>query len=144
MALYYGSCVEFMQSGILICGSSGCGKSDLCLRLIDQGAKLVSDDQTVIENENNALIARCPANIKGLLEIRGIGIVEIPSIEQTEIRLKLILQDSMKIDRMPSKKRELIENVEIPVFELDAFSLSAIIKIKTLLLVGKGKRKIIT
>ena len=144
MTLMYASCVEFMKAGLLICGPTGSGKSDLCLRLIDAGAKLVSDDQTIVENCNGKLIAGAPDSIKGMLEIREIGIVETPFIDKTEIRLKLDLQSFVKIDRMPEMRTESIENVAIPVFCLDAFSVSAVIKIKTFLSIQEQKRKIIT
>lgn len=144
MTSIHASCVEFMGSGLLICGRPGSGKSDLCLRLIDAVAKFIADDQTVIENRNGKLTARAPDSIKGMLEIRGIGIVETPCAGETEISLKLSLQSCDQIDRMPENQTELIEDVEIPVFFLDAFSISAVIKIKTLLLIQKQKRKIIT
>lgn len=144
MALLYASCVEFMGTGILITGPSGSGKSDLSLRLIDHGAKLVADDQTIVENRDGRLKACCPKKIKGLLEIRGIGIVEMPCIDETEIRLKLSLQSFDQIDRMPQKMTERIENTKIPVFYLDAFSNSAIMKIKTLLQIQNNQRKLIT
>ena len=143
MTTIYASCVEFMGSGLLICGRSGSGKSDLCLRLIDAGAKFIADDQTIIENKGGKLKARCPDSIKGMLEIRGIGIVEMPCIDETEINLKLSLQSFDQIDRMPEKHTELIENVRLPIFYLDAFSVSAVIKIKTLLLIENQKRKIL-
>lgn len=144
MTTLYASCVEFMGSGLLICGRSGSGKSDLCLRLTDAGADLVADDRTVVENRDGKLMARAPDSIKGLLEIRGIGIVETPHIDETEIRLKLILRPFSQIDRMPEEQTEIIEKAEIPVFYLDAFSVSAVAKIKTLLLIRDQKRKIIT
>ena len=70
--------------------------------------------------------------------------VETPFIDKTEIRLKLDLQSFVKIDRMPEMRTESIENVAIPVFCLDAFSVSAVIKIKTFLSIQEQKRKIIT
>ena len=143
MALIHASCVEFMGTGLLICGPSGSGKSDLCLRMIEAGAAFISDDQTVLENKKGKLTARCPASIKGLLEIRGIGIVEMPFIDETEISLKLSLKSLDQIDRMPEKQTEFIEGIEIPVFSINAFSASAIIKIKMMLLIEKEKRKII-
>ncbi len=143
MTLIHASCVEFMGSGILICGSSGSGKSDLSLRLIDAGAKLIADDQTVVENRGGKLMAHAPDSIKGKIEIRGIGIVDMPYIDKTEIRLKLILRPADKIDRMPENHSEAIENISLPVFDLDAFSVSAVIKIKTLLLIQNQKRKTI-
>ena len=106
--LLHASCVEYMNAGLLICGASGSGKSDLCLRLTDIGARLIADDQTKIENRNGKLIASCPEKLRGLLEVRGIGIVETPFLTETEIRLKLILQPNEKIDRKPEVRTEFI------------------------------------
>ena len=131
MSVIYASCVELMGMGLLICGKSGTGKSDLCLRLIDLGARLVADDQTQIENIDGKLTASCPAPLRGLLEIRGIGIVHMPFIPQTEIHLKLDLQTQEKIDRMPVPETEVINGLEIPVFRLNAFEVSAALKVKT-------------
>ena len=133
-----------MDTGLLICGDSGSGKSDLCLRLLDAGARLVADDQTEIRNEGGRLIARCPEALRGLLEVRGIGVVETPNLPRTEIRLKLILRNNEKIDRMPAFQTEDVEGVPLAVFRLNAFEASAVLKIKTFLEIQKGKRKVVT
>ena len=143
MPVVYASCIEFAGTGLLICGKSGAGKSDLCLRLIDAGAQLVSDDQAIIENKNGRLIASCPQNLRGLMEIRGIGIVETPFIPETQIHLKLILRNAAEIERMPVPETENLEGVQIPVFYLDPFEVSAIAKLKTFLSVLKGQRKVV-
>ena len=49
--LVHGTCVELFGLGVLLRGPSGCGKSDLALRLIDDGARLVADDQVVLTEE---------------------------------------------------------------------------------------------
>ena len=143
MPVIHASCVEFMGKGLLICGEPASGKSDLCLRLTDIGARLVADDQTKIENIDGKLIASCPEKLQGLLEVRGIGIVETPFIPKTEIHLKLILQAKEKIDRMPKHRTEMVESFQIPVLSLDAFEASAISKIKTFLQIQNGQRKVL-
>src|ERR1700709_1256404 len=67
----------FHHSGILLLGDSGMGKSDLALRLIEQGALLVSDDRTDLFVENGKLHARPPASLAGLIEARGLGILSL-------------------------------------------------------------------
>lgn len=143
MPFLHASCVEWGSDGILICGKSGAGKSDLCLRLIDSGAKLVADDQTEIKNESGRLTAICPASLQGMLEIRGIGIVRKPFIPKTEIKLKLDLRTDEKIDRMPLPATEVLEGINIPVFTLDPFEASALPKIKTYLKILNGTEKVI-
>lgn len=143
MPVVHASCVIFEKAGLLICGGSGSGKSDLCLRLTDAGASLVADDQTVVENENGRLIASCPENLRGLLEVRGIGIVETPFVPETEINLKLVLRNAGEIERMPASESDNVEGVPIPVFRLDPFEASAVVKIKTFLSVLNGQRKVV-
>jgi hypothetical protein len=71
--LVHASCVACRGRAILIIGPSGSGKSDLALRLIDRGARLVSDDQTLVTLENGRLLASPPRTIQGLVEVRGLG-----------------------------------------------------------------------
>ena len=56
---------------VLLRGPSGSGKSDLALRLIDAGARLIADDQTELVRAGKAVIASAPARIAGLIEARG-------------------------------------------------------------------------
>src|SRR3954462_6380174 len=83
----HASCVAIGSRGVLLLGASGAGKSDVALRLIDQGARLVADDRTILFVSGNALRAKAPASIKGLLEIRGVGIVELPVRPTAKIAL---------------------------------------------------------
>lgn len=87
----HASCVAIGRRGVLLLGPSGSGKSDLALRLIDQGAKLVADDRTILFVRNGALHAKAPASIKGLLEIRGLGIVEMSVRASVKITLAVRL-----------------------------------------------------
>jgi len=63
---------------VLLRGPSGSGKSDLALRLIDDGARLIADDQTHLAKKGHALIATPPPAIAGMIEVRGIGVVKLP------------------------------------------------------------------
>ncbi len=83
----HATCVAIGTRGVLLTGKSGCGKSDLALRLIDGGARLVADDRTLLFMARGALHAMVPDSIKGLLEIRGLGIVTVPVRPQVEIAL---------------------------------------------------------
>jgi HPr kinase/phosphorylase len=88
-------------AGILLLGASGTGKSDLTLRLIAAGAELVADDRTELSVKTGRLIARAPRNIAGLVEVRGVGIVEIPYTEQVDVALAIALVD--KVVRLPPR-----------------------------------------
>ena len=87
----HASCVAIGSQGVLLLGPSGAGKSDLALRLIDEGARLVADDRTILFVSKRALHAKAPASIKGLLEIRGLGIVELPVRAAAKIALAVRL-----------------------------------------------------
>ena len=65
--------VTFSGKGVLLRGKSGCGKSDLAFRLIENcKAKLVADDVVDIYAENNVVFGKVCNNLEGLLEVRGI------------------------------------------------------------------------
>src|SRR3954453_658078 len=72
---------------VLISGPSGSGKSDLALRLLDRGFTLVSDDQTIVRRDGDRLVASAPATIKGKLEIRGVGIVDMETVSDVPVAL---------------------------------------------------------
>ena len=61
--LVHATCIRLGEHGILLTGAPGCGKSDLALRLIDRGAKLVSDDYTFVRRTEGRLLASAPDTI---------------------------------------------------------------------------------
>ncbi len=83
----HASCVAIGDDAILIRGQSGAGKSDLALRLIDRGAMLVSDDYVHLHAKDDALWASPPETIKGKIEVRGLGIIDMPYRELARVRL---------------------------------------------------------
>ena len=64
--------------GLLIEGAPGSGKTSLALALIDRGATLIGDDGVKLDIEGNALVAHPADATRGLVEIRNLGIVEMP------------------------------------------------------------------
>lgn len=88
------------DAGVLILGGSGSGKSDLALRLIAAGAELVSDDRTELFVRRGRLYARPPKPIAGMMEARGVGIVDVPYTEEVQIALAIGLR--ARVARMPS------------------------------------------
>jgi HPr kinase/phosphorylase len=133
MPQLHATCVRISGHGILIRGPSGSGKSDLALRLIDEGAELVADDYCDVTVENGKLIATPPPTIANKLEVRGVGIVQMPHIEKTAIGLVVDLCEPQQIERLPETTTTTIESVALPWIKLDPFSASATAKVRAAL-----------
>jgi serine kinase of HPr protein (carbohydrate metabolism regulator) len=80
------------RRAVLIEGLPGCGKSSLALSLIDRGAKLVGDDGVTFEARGDRLWALPPPNIAGQLEIRNVGIIDLPPVE-APLALAILLRE---------------------------------------------------
>jgi hypothetical protein len=129
----HASCVAIGRHGVLILGTSGVGKSDLALRLIDQGAVLVADDRTEIYVDKGALHARAPATIRGLLEVRGLGIVKL------RVRAKVAISLAVRLGpegaRLPARRfyrppAQLRPKSRVPEILLDGWHASTPAKIR--------------
>jgi serine kinase of HPr protein (carbohydrate metabolism regulator) len=125
----HASCVAIGGRAVLIEGPSGSGKSDLALRLIDRGARLVSDDYTILVREDGALKACAPANIAGQIEVRAIGIVEMEHLDAARVALLVRLVDHP--DRLPLDPGERrVAGVIVPEIALNGHEVSAPIKVE--------------
>ncbi|RVE92700.1 HPr kinase/phosphorylase [Sinorhizobium meliloti] len=82
----HGTAIVLGTTGLLITGPSGSGKSALALSCLSEVrhrgrfAALVADDRVDLTLENGCIVARCPAAIRGLIEIRGSGIAEVDTV----------------------------------------------------------------
>lgn len=77
----HGVLVDIYGVGVLIRGQSGIGKSETALELVKRGHRLVADDSVEIRQEDyDVLIGSSPPLIKHLLEIRGLGIIDVMSL----------------------------------------------------------------
>jgi len=129
------------DAGVLLVGASGSGKSDLALRLIEQGAILVSDDRTELTLQDGKLFARAPANIRGLIEVRHAGIVALPHAPRARIALAVELDSSPP--RLPGRedyKAPWDLPVPVPLLRLAPFEASAPAKVA--LAVASFERKL--
>ncbi|TCP67808.1 HPr kinase/phosphatase C-terminal domain-containing protein [Sphingomonas sp. PP-CE-1G-424] len=113
---------------VLIEGASGSGKSDLALRLIDRGATLISDDQTLVARAGKLLLARAPATIAGRIEVRGIGIVAMPHVD--DVPVGLLVRIDGAVERMPERRARKIAGIDVRQFAVDPFHASAPIKVE--------------
>ena len=94
--------------GVLITGESGLGKSELGLELISRGHGLVADDAVdLYKVSQSALEGRCPELLQNLLEVRGIGLLDIKAIfGETAVRRKMRLKLIVHLVRRETLERE--------------------------------------
>lgn len=112
--IVHGSCVAFKGSALLILGPSGSGKSSLSLQLMALGAQLVADDQTILTRVGDQLIASCPASIAGLVEARGVGILNADIAPATKLSFVVDLGKT-ESDRIPVLRSVTILGCETPL-----------------------------
>lgn len=141
MLVLHATTVDLDGIGVVLRGPSGSGKSDLALRLIDQGARLVSDDGTNIAVKDGRLLASPPETIRGKLEVRGLGIVEVPYTPECPVALIVDLVPLDRVERMPEPETESLEGIEVPSIRLCAFEVSAMAKIRMAIARGSNAGK---
>ena len=121
--LLHASCVSINGNGVLICGSSGSGKSSLAINLIALGAELVADDRTIVRHVGSDVMASCPDSISSLIEARGIGFLTPPTLSDTRLSLVVDLE-TLQTQRVPKSESYELFGIKLPLFRrapLDAF-----------------------
>src|SRR3546814_964990 len=125
--MLHSSTVSVNGRAVMIEGRSGSGKSDLALRLIDRGAKLVSDDYTIVRRKGKMLLASPPENIAGKIEVRGIGLVEMTHV--SDLPVALVVQFFDVVDSMPTTPAlRVMAGISIPVMNIPPHASQAPIK----------------
>jgi HPr kinase/phosphorylase len=104
----HGVFMDILGLGVLITGESGMGKSELGLELISRGNGLVADDAVDLFRINQTTIeGRCPELLQNLLEVRGIGLLDIRGIfGETAVRRKMRLKLIVHLVRRETLERE--------------------------------------
>lgn len=125
----HASTVAIDGRAVLIAGRPGSGKSDLALRLIDRGATLVSDDYTIVARSGSGLVATPPETIKGRMEVRGIGLVDMPHLAGVPVALMVTVEE--EVPRMPEPgETRLVAGIALPMMAFSPFEASAPIKVE--------------
>jgi serine kinase of HPr protein (carbohydrate metabolism regulator) len=129
-AIVHATAVAIGGRAVLLRGASGSGKSDLALRLIDAGARLISDDYSQLRRENKAILVRAPEPISGLIEVRGLGILRVEALAEAPLALIADLVAPQDVERMPEPYSETIFGLSIPLVEVAPFEASAPAKLR--------------
>ena len=115
--------------GVLLAGSPGSGKSDLALRLLANGWRLVSDDYSTTWASQGALFACAPPAIAGRIEVRGVGLTVAPPVAVARIDLWIDCGGPPP-DRLPEPHRITVDGVEVARLRLAALEASAPAKVE--------------
>lgn len=128
--LIHATAVAIDGRGVLLRGPSRAGKSDLGLRLIDAGARLVADDQSELRQVGDTLMVRAPAALQGLIEVRGIGIVRLAALAEAPVALVADLVLPEAVERLPAPCSAMLLGVVVPRIAVAPFEASAAAKIR--------------
>ncbi len=127
-------------AGVLLLGPPGSGKSDLALRLIESGFRLVADDRVDIETTPEGAFASAPAALAGLIEVRGIGILRLgDTVSRARLRLAVTLTPRASQERLPEPAERVLAGHSVPTIMIDPEAASAVARIRLALDVLEGR-----
>ena len=125
----HGCLLDVFGVGILLIGESGIGKSEVSLDLIKKGHRIIADDSVNIASVRGTLVGSCPEQIAGMMEVRGIGIIDVARMfginalaKKTNISLAISLikhEKGQKVERlgMMTERCEILSST-IPLIKL--------------------------
>ncbi|MCC7150707.1 MAG: HPr kinase/phosphorylase, partial [Rubrivivax sp.] len=115
----HGVFMDILGLGVLLTGESGLGKSELGLELISRGHGLVADDAVDLYRiSQTAIDGRCPDLLLNLLEVRGIGLLDIKAIfGETAVRRKMRLKLIVHLVRKETMERDFERLPYEPLYE---------------------------
>ncbi|MDI4634819.1 HPr kinase/phosphorylase [Pelomonas sp. V22] len=115
----HGVFMDILGLGVLLTGESGLGKSELGLELISRGHGLVADDAVdLFRISQTAIEGRCPELLANLLEVRGIGLLDIKAIfGETAVRRKMRLKLIVHLVRKETMERDFERLPYEPLYE---------------------------
>ncbi len=115
----HGVFMDILGVGVMITGESGLGKSELGLELISRGHGLIADDAVDLYRTNQTTIeGRCPELLQNLLEVRGIGLLDIKAIfGETSVRRKMRLKLIVHLVRAETLERDYDRLPHEPMYQ---------------------------
>lgn len=132
------TCISIDGRGVILRGPPGSGKSDLALRLVDEGARLVADDLCALVFEKPHVVAVPPKHFPGCIEVRGLGILPVPSSGPVPIFLVCDLVPKGESERLPDTDYLELCTVAIRLIRADPFQVSTPARIRLALRVASG------
>ena len=108
----HASAVALDGRALLILGASGTGKSALALQLMAHGARLIADDGVVLTRDGDRLVAAAPDPIRGLVEARGVGLLNADPAPPTPVALVADL-DRTETQRLPPRRTRRLVSLDI-------------------------------
>lgn len=125
--------IEVMGSGVLLTGRSGIGKSEIALELIKRGHRLVADDRVDLVRSGDEVLGHAPEILRGLIEVRGIGLVNVTRMfgitalkerQQVDYMIRLVdYNPNDSYDRLGADIRtQTILDLPVPSIELPVTS----------------------
>lgn len=113
------------QTGLLFIGASGSGKSGTALACLNAAmrrgwnAVLIADDRTRLDAHSGRLIASCPAPLRGLIELRGTGLVRMRRLDRAVIHLAVAPGEPSADSRLPAESEIFArQGIELPLLRL--------------------------
>jgi HPr kinase/phosphorylase len=134
--------VSLNGTAVMIRGAAGTGKSDLALQLLEASGTglsgkniavtLVSDDQTILQRGEDAVLTSAPDTILGLLEVRGQDVLNVDTVQNVPLVLVVDLRPASQIERLPQPEDMLTQilGLAIPNIAIDPSKPSAAARVR--------------
>jgi serine kinase of HPr protein (carbohydrate metabolism regulator) len=133
MIVVHATCVDIDGGAVLQRGPFAAGKSDIALRMIDAGAKLVADDKMQLAAVRGELIASAPPQLSDKMEVCGLGIFDLGDsqlLPRARVTLVADLGPSADVARLPHRTSRRLDDTDVPLVGLAALESSAPAKIR--------------
>ncbi len=132
--LIHATCVVVEDRAVLLAAPPGGGKSDVALRLIDAGARLVADDRVELRDVDGVLTAFAPPPIAGLIEVRHVGVLSVPHEPNAPVALYVELMPMDRVlERLPEPEPITLLDHAVRRLRLPAYAASTPAKIRAAL-----------
>lgn len=121
----HGELLIIYGTGVMICGESGMGKSEIALELIKRGHQLVADDRVDCYRIHNHLVGKSPQLLEGMLELRGVGVINIARMygvgavaHKANVDIQITLEEfdpRANYDRVGIEEKKMVSILDVDV-----------------------------